>query len=288
MNAEGVTTIVHRLKPHIQDYFDELIDDGFWMTKQCHRSYEYPAEVTYQRCWPNFGIFYDYLIRREIYVRLGTEAVDNRAEMFQNALYEYDEEFNCGNRMEDLYLEDGRCISANYRNIDKLRTFLDSYENFKDIDIRTTDILEDVFNTSMLHMMSYNRRTVPFCPEFINWYNIKDVLKYARTWDLRRIEINPNVSGRFFFGDADLIFDNSIMDMKVSRYDPDDNRSTFKKGIYQMLFYALGHFYETGKKLRKFKVYNPLLGVVHILDLPYLDFNELRRMVDNEPCWEYY
>lgn len=284
MNAEGVSTIVNCLKPHVKAYFDQLIDNGSLETLRFHPSYEYPAEVTDRKCWPHFGIFYDYLVRREIYVLLKKPAFDKRAEMYKSALEKYNTEIEKGNQIDKLHVEDGRCISASYRNISKLKKFLASYKIFEDIENRTIDILEDIFNTSMLHMMSYGRLTVPYRPEFINLSNITDVLNYVRAWDLKRIKINPRVGGRFFIGDADLIFRDSILDMKVSMYHPDEE--TFKRSIYQMIFYALGYFIKKGRERRTFEVYNPLLGVVHVLDLQDLDFNELRRQVDNEPCWE--
>lgn len=281
MSAKGVSTIIKQLKPHIQCYFDDLIDRGNVKEEPCHQSYEYPTAVVNQNYCSHFGIFFDYLIRREIHVLLKTEAVDNRAEMLKSALGKYDQKISQGERPNMIHVvRDGICIPTSSSNIGKLRKFLASYKNFKDITNRSVDILEDIFNTSMLHMMSYGRLSFLYCPEFINPYNVKDVLKYVRTWNLKKIKINPTVSGKLFFGDADLIFHDSIMDMKVSK-----DRSLYRRVIYQMIFYALGLFIKNGQQMRKFKVYNPLLGVMYVVDLPYLDFDELRQEVDDEPCW---
>lgn len=285
MEAEGVTSIVNRLKPHIKKYLDQLIDDRSLDTREIHESYEYPAKVSNLKCWAHYGIFYDYLIRRELYVLCQMEAVDNRAEILKSAVKQYYIELENGNRKGFKQVVYGKRISINRWNIGRLKKLVASYEIFKNIKFDTIDVLEHIFNTSMLHMMSYGRKIVRYCPKFVNWDNINDVLKYVKTWSRQGIQINPTVSGRCFIGDADLIFPYCVMDMKVSKFKPSQNRSKFNRGIYQMIFYALGNFIKTNRATRRFKVYNPLRGEVYILDLPNIDFHKLRQKMDNKFCW---
>lgn len=285
MKVEGVSRIVRHLKPQVKDYFDHLIDEGYWFMEQCHMPlYDYPAQVTNLKCWSHFGVFYDYLIRREVYVLRGMKAVDRRAETFKSALKKYIK----GNRNEFNQIVNGKRILINDGNVNKLKKFLSSYEFFKNITYRTIDVLEHIFNTAMLHMMFYGRNTVRYRADFIDLENVEDVLTLVKSWDLQTVEINPKVRGKFFMGDADLIFSDHVMDMKVTENTYSEqhfNTPTFKQGIYQMIFYALGYFIETGQEIKKFKVYNPLQGLTYVLKL-HFNYNELKQLVDNEPCWE--
>lgn len=289
MSVKGISTIVNNLRPDVKEYLDQLIANGSLESFRFHPSYKYPDEVTDQELWRHFGVFYDYLIKREIYFQLEADAIDKRAETYKLALEEHGPKV-IENNQEVSEDRNGVRILINSRNIKRLKKLVASYENFKNIAYPTTDVLDDIFNTSMLHMMSYGNSIVPCRPEFLNWFNIIEVLRFVRSWNLLGIEINPTVGGNIFIGDADLIFQDSIMDMKLSKYDLHLNESKpkFNLGMYQMIFYALGYFIKTGQEGKTFKMYNPLLGEVYILNLENLKFYELSQVIDNvkKPCWK--
>lgn len=282
---KGITYVVGHLQPNIQEEFDILIKTCSEEPPQaCHRRYSYPAEVKNQQCWRHMGVFFDYLIKRELYALCKMKAVDRRAELYKKALQKYRRKRNDRKVVKDV---DGVRISINRSNIDEVEDLLASYKYFKNTSkYGTKDVLKHIFKTSMLHMMSYGERTVAYHPDFLNRSNIKDVLKFVKSWKRQGIKINPAISSRFFRGDADFIFDDCIMEIKASMYEPDQNRSQFDRGIYQMILYALGYFYETGRRRKTFKVYNPLLGKMYTLKLNNFNFDGMLQVVDNRPCWE--
>lgn len=287
MCAERIHNIVniYGLKPQYKERFDKLINGCSLESQECHTSYKYPVKVKNQKCWAHVGVFYNYLIKRELYVLCKMEAVDKRAELFESVLKKNRHQIR-NHELEVREIEDWVRISIDSGNIDEVEDFLHSYKIFKNTaEYRTKDVLEHVFKTSMFYMMAHGRPTVPYDRDFLNRSNVKDVLKFVKSWNLQGIKINPTVGSELFTDDAGFIFHDSIMDIRVSKHEPDEKRSSFNRGIYKMIFYALGHYSETGLKMRKLKVYNPLLGKMYILKFKRLHFNSLLLEINNDICW---
>ncbi|KAK7598246.1 hypothetical protein V9T40_006481 [Parthenolecanium corni] len=313
MSATSVTYIVDNLNPTIADYFDNIIECGSLEVRQVHEEYEYPALVESKKLWHHIGIFYDYLIRREISCNLKKPATDNRAQFGVNELHRhfkkelserYPGHAKCHKYSYDVTNDDQglrNVLKAEYEfsnwmirklpeHIRQLYNLCPSYHVYKDPVKHSLDILEDIFKTSMLHVVYFNDdiRPTKFSPELINVDNINDILTYVKSLVLINYQtlLNPIIDNQFFRGDADIVFTDSIFEIKTSKNDYSEfpkESPQFKKAIYQMIFYSLGLYLQCKKRPRKkFIIYNPLLGTEYVLKTPKLNFDLLLWMVEEE------
>lgn len=302
MSTTSVTSIVNNLSRPIEIYFKSLIEDSNFQQWQKHDPYGYPRKVESRQLWAEIGIFYDYLIRKEVNYILQREATDRRAQACFNRLHRkitglsayfslnfvasYDEEQNVTSA---CYQIDNSLQSVLTDEFLYLLSAVKSYMVYKHVSNPTQEIIEHIFNTAMLHFMHFrdnNTLPIDFSKSLINEDNIEDTLRYVRSLDLSDVILNPIANCQFFQGDGDLLLNDCLMEIKVSKYHYESKYikrdSRLMTAIYQMILYGFGFFLREGRVVKKFKIYNPLLGVEYILDIPNLDYNYLLQMVQME------
>lgn len=289
MLARNVTTLIKDLNPRVENYLRKLIENNPMQIKQVHESSAYEPLVHQMKAWACMGVFYDYLIRKEIYNLLEKEAIDHRASTFEEQLADYNEILNVikssrvpADAGEPEIDDEGKELADSIFPIDveKLRKPLASYQKYKDPKNATLDIIEDIFNTSMLHRLFFGDSMLAFDPKLLNMDNLKTVLKHVGTFNRNNISLNPVVGCEYFRGDADLILDDVLLDIKLSMYALKLTQVQSRRQLYQLIFYALGVFVNEGKEIRKFKIYNPLLGIEYFLEIPELNFPEFLKLVE--------
>lgn len=294
MRVPSVTEISEFPNEPIRTYFDLLISDGCLERREVHRSYQYPTEVERRRLWPHVGLLFDYALRKEIHNMLGRRATDRRAQAGVNKIHKrlveelgideyfvtYDEEMNV---QEANYNMDSAYGELSPKELQQL-AFVKSYQEYTNPANPTLHILEDIFHTAMLHIMYFQGNDIwpiPFSPKLMNQNNVEDAVKYARSLDLHGVILNPLADCKFFRGDGDILLHDCLIEIKVSKYQYNWHKiktdPQFKKFIYQMILYAFGFFLRDGREIKKFQIYNPLLGVEYVLNTPNLDFNFLLR-----------
>lgn len=288
----NVTTIIKDLNPRLENYLNKLLRFIPMQVRQVHESSTYEPAVFRIEAWRYMGVFYDYLIRKEIHNLLEIEATDNRASRFEEQLNEYEELLNCikkelvsddaGGPSCDLLHDKAKKVADTFFPIDseKLIKPVASYQKYKDPKNATLDIIEDIFNTSMFHCHWFGDPMIPFNPELVNMNNVKNVIKYIGTLDKNNISLNPDLDCEYFNGDADLILDDVLLEIKVSMNPLKIKHIKCRRHLYQLILYALGVFVNEGKEIRKFKIYNPLLGIMYFFEIAHLNFTEFLELVD--------
>lgn len=243
--AHNVTTLTKQLKPYhhirIYDCFGE--HDGI-QKKQVHEGTSYSDYIIKRNLYSANGVFYDYLIRKYVFNLKNEYAFDSRAETM---------------------------IDQGYTDYE-----LD-YAIYQDKTNQVLDILPTVYRVSCLHRLFFGDKVEDYNPMMLNLENIKTTLNYISS--LKNIEsslLNPACGGIYFAGDADMLIDDTIIDFKVSK-----NAGVGMDNFLQLVFYAAGFYINEGKEMRKFLIYNPLLGLEYTLELKNLDLKKLAAFFED-------
>lgn len=197
-----------------------------------------PKWIMKEKIWSLYGQFIDYLIRHFIANKCNMSKSDDRA---HNVLY-------------NIIYEDKKKIEIQ----DEL---LKSYNKFTTM--KTEEIIDDIFNVSICHSIFFgNNKDMTY----INNKNEKisdkmwdDIVKYFNDNKLKnkKIYLNPNLSLKYIrlLGDADIIIDDELIDIKTSTkmYNIDD--------FYQLIIYASMYLFNTGNKINKITIYNPIRNI---------------------------
>lgn len=311
-----VTTIVHDLNPKLQNYLDALLRLLPIYAKQVHESSTHTPLVVKTRAYSQMGIFYHLLIRKEIYNLMGEEAIDRRSCGWLKKLLDY---YNLPRNTYDLSSDSEsdnddddkkKCVPsdaasesrANEKNecsvdgddeseddVEKKKYSIDleevhriakSHQKFKDPENKTLDITEDIHNLVSFRCLFHGDTVQPFDRDLLNMDNIKTVLKHVASFDRSNILLNPVASCEYFSGEANYVLDDVLLQINTSMRPFQVKRIDCRRHMYQLLLYALGLFLREGKEIRKFKVYNPLLGFQYSYEIPELDFNEFQKLVE--------
>lgn len=271
-----VTTIIRDLNPTVENYLNNLLRFLPIKAIPVHKSSEYQPLVLEVKDYRIMGIFYDYLIRKEIHNLLKEEATDSKAAKFEKELVD-------GIQSELVSDDSSKSKNdhdkASVLNTEQLSTFVASYQKYKDPKNETLDIIEDVFNTSMMHLLYFGEPTIPFNLKLLNMDNIETVLKHVKSFNPNNIAFHRSLKCKYFVGMPDLILDDVLLDIRVSMHNFKVNNTRCKITLYQLILYALGVFIIDGKEIRKFKIYNPLKGKEYVFELPHLDFPEFLALV---------
>lgn len=155
---------------------------------------------------------------------------------------------------------------------ENLKDYQLDYKIFKHLNNDVLKILPHIYRVSSLHKLFFGEKDiVDYDPEMINIDNIKNMLKYISALpNIKNSVLNPICGGTYFNGDADMIIDHTIIDFKVSKFE-----SISVEKFAQLIFYSAGFYLNEKRVIKKFIIYNPLLGMEHTLELPNLDFEKL-------------
>jgi len=153
--------------------------------------------------------------------------------------------------------------------------FKKSYNNFVNRGKKWEDIIYDIFITSKSHLIWGDRRKCIYTEIdeneimkskslFDNIYNF--MLKKTNN---KVVFCNPNLDNGVIFGDADLIIDNEILDIKTSNKSEINIEFTLQLLIYASLAKV------KGMQIDKISIFNPLLGEYNCADLSLWNKDEV-------------
>tara|TARA_B100000902_G_C27313385_1_gene919779 strand:+ start:19 stop:1431 length:1413 start_codon:yes stop_codon:yes gene_type:complete len=145
--------------------------------------------------------------------------------------------------------------------------FIKSYLQFKNKDNKWNKILWETFLISKCHSVWGDRRKCLYIDikkediiSLDGFYN--DIYNFIKSViENKIIFCNPDLDDGYIFGDADLIIENEILDIKTS-----SNKDMNIEYSLQLLIYtALARF--KGMKINKISIFNPLLGIYYYCDV---------------------
>lgn len=153
--------------------------------------------------------------------------------------------------------------------------FKKSYNNFVNRCKKWEDIIYDIFITSKSHLIWGDRRKCIYteieeneimkCKSlFDNIYNF--MLKKTNN---KVVFCNPSLDNGVIFGDADLIIDNEILDIKTSNKSEINIEFTLQLLIYASLAKV------KGMQIDKISIFNPLLGEYNWADISLWNKDEV-------------
>jgi len=145
--------------------------------------------------------------------------------------------------------------------------FIKSYLQFRNKDNKWNKILWETFLISKCHSVWGDRRKCLYIDikkediiSLDGFYN--DIYNFIKSViENKIIFCNPDLDDGYIFGDADLIIENEILDIKTS-----SNKDMNIEYSLQLLIYtALARF--KGMKINKISIFNPLLGIYYYCDV---------------------
>lgn len=250
--ATGITNRALDDFPNVQHFLEILVKDTSIDVQQVGQTFPYRYDIIQHRYYSNHGIFMDYFIRKHLSNQFNIEIMDGRTEY----VLDNPDEFVIGSK-PDLR-------SAISRH----------YEIFKDPTTFAMNIIKSIKVVSLAHTIFFHEE-LPKTEYDINEDNLLEVIKYFENLSYTMVTLNPTLSCEYFFADADLIMDNEVMyEIKTSRFKSlKFNESEIQKDtFYQTIIYGFGFYKRTGKIIKKFKIYNPLLGYEYSMELNDIDF----------------
>ena len=147
--------------------------------------------------------------------------------------------------------------------------FKKSYNNFVNKGKKWDEIIYDIFITSKSHLIWGDRRKCIYTEieenEILRCKSLFDsIYNFVRgKVDGKLVFCNPSLENGIIYGDADLIIDNEILDIKTSNKSDVNIEFTLQLLIYTSLARI------KGMKIDKISIFNPLLGSIIMLILVY-------------------
>jgi hypothetical protein len=192
-----------------------------------------------------FGIFIDYLIRYEVHKKKNIEFTDSRTDNLINCV--------------SFIINDEKIIMP--KEIKK------SYKRMK----KNKATMINILNVSISHSIWFgNYESI----KYINTKNIisdrlyNNIIKYIdiKLLNNKIILCNPILDSKEFNigGDADLIFDNELIDIKTSKYNEIGNNII---DFIQLFLYASLYYKKHNKYINKLTIFNPLYLIEYVVDI---------------------
>lgn len=231
--------------PELEQFLQKTTNNAVLETNYLYKSFNYPSEIVANRQYNYYGMFIDYFIRRCISEFKKEQFHDRRVNGLKN---DYGEHL------------DSRVI-----------------ENVENMQNDTFNILEDLTIYSSYHFLCFREGALerPFNHYNLQYLNcIKNYIKNSFDFE-KYILLNPVLGCKYFKADCDIIYNGIIIDIKNSKF-----ISKTKADFYQHLLYSFGYYDKTRRSIKKFKIYNPLLGLEYDLELnAQIDFNEFQKIL---------
>ncbi|KAI8124890.1 hypothetical protein FF38_05832 [Lucilia cuprina] len=248
--------------PNVKHFFEILVKDKEFVSKHVGRSFRYDNDVEYNRYYSYHGIFMDYFIQKHLSNQFNIEIINQRTEHI-------------------LENPDDYIIGKNHKLRDSIK---ENYEIYKDSNTKAMDIIESIKIVVISRVIFY-REPLPKREYTVNKDNLREIIRYLESLPYKSVELNPSLGCEYFNGDAKLIFDNEVIyEIKTSKHNsltPEQKKLPLSK-FYQPIIYAFGFYKKTGIKIRKFKIYNPLLGDEFSLDLDNIDFELFEKVLKRD------
>lgn len=254
------------------------------------RSYEYKSVVEKRRLQNKMGVFYDYFIRLYLSMLNNIRFKDDRCVYIRSKLENIDKDKaeNNNEKRENSDNNEGKDIDNENRNNDdeddeeeytekekrQIKRYIECYN-----EITSQELLDKSFflskkgvsliwNMAQLHLVFFGHGSFELKENRIFVYvDIKNLEELTNILDKNfehktKLLLNPAVGGFYFAGDADLIIDDTLIDIKCTK-----KTLVNKKLFLQHLIYAFGYYKNCKETINKLVIFNPLLGTKHSLDI---------------------
>ncbi|MFA6972851.1 MAG: hypothetical protein WC208_15825 [Gallionella sp.] len=190
-----------------------------------------------------YGQFISYLTRHRFSAMNGIEAVDTRVE-----------------DVVEFYSK-GQCDGGGLDQNPTIVSLVRSYMVYMKPDTSTSDIVPDIYNTSIGHSLWFGRSdtfrdtNLP-STHFLSDDMLEDIFDYVASFSGKGFLINPDLSNETVSGDANLIVNDELIAIKTYVTEVGSELTDF----YSLYVYAVLYFEKYGRKLQKLTIYNPLLS----------------------------
>lgn len=273
-------------------------------TTQVHNKHEYSSFIEKKNIYAEFGIFVDYLLRRVTgdYIDQKAEKMIKSVPLSQRDQEEYSHHFktistltayeltNLANKLDKMWMKriswkmqrfniptvaDVIITSRFYIPFPFIKRMEYAYLAYQDPAQKWYNILEEIYDVSKTHSISFNRRAVLYkkiskyeLRRHLSMYQEMEGFIRKETKKAKRVITTPSFSTERISGEGDLLLDDLLIDFKVH------NGSALEiNHVLQLLTYvALSR--ELGYDITRVALYNPLMGEYHEADISAWDKGE--------------
>ncbi|TMW51264.1 hypothetical protein DOY81_003650 [Sarcophaga bullata] len=256
-NATTITNKSLNDFPNVKHFFEMLVKNVNIQTKKVGRSFQYTEDVEKYRYFSAHGLFMDYFIRKHLSNQYNINIIDRRTEN----ILENRDDYDLCERLHDAIKR--------------------HYEIYKNPDTKALDIVRSIKIVSMSHLIFFGD-TIPEHEYAVNEDNLHEIVKYFKSLPYHTVDLNPALGCEYFYADADIIFDNDVIyEIKTSKFQStvaNESKMPLSK-FYQPIIYGFGLYKNSGIIIKKFKIYNPLLGDEYTIVLNNIDFELFERVL---------
>lgn len=304
--SNSVTSLIDSLSG--EDYLElrkrNILPNFSFTTETVHNSHQYSSFIDQKNIYAEFGIFVDYLLRRMTgdYVDQKAEKIIKSVPLSNADQQEYTLHFksiahltaleltNLGNKLDKMWMKriswkmqrfgiptvaDVVITSRFYLPFPFVKRMEYAYLAYQDPKQKWYNILEEIYDVSKTHSISFNRRAVLY--KRVSRYELKRHLSMYQEMNsfikgkakkATRIVTTPPFSTEKISGEGDLLLDDLLIDFKVHQ-----GSALEINHVLQLLTYvALSR--ELGYDIKRIALYNPLMGQYHETDISEWDKGE--------------
>ena len=227
----------------------------------CIKLYQQKGKISRKKKADIFNKFYsDYDINNDKNIEIIIETIVNNMNSFSH-------------NKEDINVTNKIYIPFNFKEL-----FIKTYQNYINKQNNWTQIIWDIFIISKCHSVWGDRRKCLYIDikkndvlSLTTFYN--DINHFIKQLTLdKRVFCNPDLNDGHIFGDADLIIEDEILDIKTS-----SNKDMNIEYTLQLLIYSALARYK-GMKINKISIFNPLLGIYYYTDIS--NWNKQDELLD--------
>ncbi|XP_065357701.1 uncharacterized protein LOC135951884 [Calliphora vicina] len=241
--------------PNVKHFLEISVKQADIVAKQVGRSFQYHQDIVKNRYFSPYALFIEYFIMKCLSNQYNVELTD---------------------KFTDKILEnpDDYIIGTNTRLRDAIT---EHYVIFKDLNTQAMDIIKSIKVVSLSHVI-YFSEPIPNQEYSVNEDNLREIIRYLESLPYNSVVFNPCLDCKYFNGHADIVFDNDVIyEMKSSKYKPVPLNK-----FYQTIIYGFSMYMKTGVKVKKFKIYNPLLGVESSLESDNIDYKLFEKVLKHD------
>lgn len=249
---------------NLKNFLEILVKDVDIETKQVGRKFRYPISIEKNKMQSNYGTFMDYFIRKLLSDQFQINIRDEFAELVINN--------------PDVY------FTGRLKNGSLLNDIKKHYLIFKDSRIKALNMLNSIKITSLSYKLTFHD-PLPKAECESNNDNLLEIIKYFGKLPYSEVEMKANVDCEYFEGTADLIFDRKVLyEIKTSKFESPSrfDEKFHVKNFYKLILYGFGYYKKTGKIIKCFKIYNPLLGIDYAMHINDIDMKHFEKVLKHD------
>ena len=263
------------------DIFKREMDDAYKNTKvflqnllnnieithtKVGRTFNYPHGIIEKGIYQEYENFMKYFIRKHLSNQYRMELNDIAVEMIL--------------KEPKIY----------FRNHDLIPRMSKHYLTYKSRQMNAMGILKSIKIVSQACSATYNEYFK--IKRIINIDSdekmLLEVIKYFENLPFKNVQLTPNLDCEYFNALPDFIFDNGqeqvLYEIKTSKYVTlvECDAKFSPANFYKLIAYAYCYYKKTGRIIKTFRIYNPLLGCEHQIVIKDIDFNEFERWLETD------